>query len=164
MDSLDFYRSYHTKPIKKAIHAVCIPLIVLTTFMFSTFSFSNIDIKVKMIKPFTQELKFKFTAESIMCHFMAIYIALYWKYFGFNVALIMTGYFANIYTFAVVWKALDKNWYMNSIYIFFLAWTMQFIGHAIEGNRPALMTSLTQTLFEAPLYSLDYFPYLNLFD
>jgi len=159
MDSLDFYRSFHTNPINKAIHAVCIPLIVLTTFMIFVFAFKPIDIKVTMIKPFARELKFKFKAE----HLMAIYIMLYWKYFGFNVALIMTGYFANIYTFSVVWMALDKNWYMNSFYIFFLAWTLQFIGHTIEGNRPALMTSLTQTLFEAPLYSLEYFPYLNLF-
>ena len=164
MDSLEFYRSFHTNAINKAIHAVCIPLIVLTTFMFSAFSISQLDIKITMIKPFKQELKFKFTTESIIRHLMAIYIALYWKYFGFNVALIMTVYFANIYTFAVVWRALDKNWYMNSFYIFFLAWIMQFIGHAIEGNRPALMSSLTQTLFEAPLYSLEYFPYLNLFD
>jgi len=164
MDSLDFYRSFHANPINKAIHAVCIPLIVLTIFMFSTFSFSNIDIKITMIKPFTQELKFKFTAESIMCHLIAIYIALYWKYFGFNVALIMTVYLINIYAFAFIWRVVDKNWYMNSFFIFFMAWTMQFIGHAIEGNRPALMTSLTQTLFEAPLYSLEYLPYLNLFN
>ena len=119
MDSLDFYRSFHANPINKAIHAVCIPLIVLTIFNIFIFSFKPIEIKTTMIKPFKTELNFKFKAK----HLIAIYIMLYWKYFGFNVALIMTGYFANIYTFAFIWRAVDKNWYMNSFYIFFLAWT-----------------------------------------
>ena len=40
--------------------------------------------------------------------------------------------------------------------IFASAWMLQFIGHAIEGNRPALMTSLSQTVFQAPLLTLEY--------
>ena len=32
---------------------------------------------------------------------------------------------------------------------------LQFLGHAIEGNRPSLMTSLTQTAFQAPLFTLN---------
>ena len=75
MDSLDFYRSFHTNPINKAIHAVCIPLIVLTSFMIFVFAYKPIDIKVTMIKPFARELYFKFKAE----HLMVIYIMLYWK-------------------------------------------------------------------------------------
>ena len=30
------------------------------------------------------------------------------------------------------------------------------LGHAIEGNRPSLMTSLTQTAFQAPLFTLEH--------
>ena len=43
------------------------------------------------------------------------------------------------------------------------AWISQFIGHYIEGNRPALLTSLSQAVFQAPLFTLEYiFP--NLFN
>ncbi len=34
---------------------------------------------------------------------------------------------------------------------FILGWTMQLLGHRLEGNRPALLTNLTQILV-APLY------------
>ena len=33
---------------------------------------------------------------------------------------------------------------------------MQFVGHAIEGNRPALFDSLIQTFTQAPVFSLSY--------
>jgi uncharacterized membrane protein YGL010W len=35
--------------------------------------------------------------------------------------------------------------------VFVLAWTLQLIGHRLEGNRPALLTNLAQILV-APLY------------
>ena len=33
---------------------------------------------------------------------------------------------------------------------------MQFVGHYIEGKRPALMDSLSQAFLEAPVFSLEY--------
>jgi len=37
-----------------------------------------------------------------------------------------------------------------------VAWTLQFFGHYIEGNKPALLDSLSSTIFQAPLYSVKY--------
>ena len=54
------------------------------------------------------------------------------------------------------WRESDKKWFRNSIIMFVSAWMMQFLGHAIEGNRPALLTSLTQSVFQAPLFTLEY--------
>ena len=56
----------------------------------------------------------------------------------------------------ILWRETDKKWLNNSIIMFTSAWIMQFIGHAIEGNRPALMTSLVQSIFQAPLFTLEY--------
>tara|TARA_Y100001970_G_C14183143_1_gene830977 strand:- start:47 stop:232 length:186 start_codon:yes stop_codon:yes gene_type:complete len=48
------------------------------------------------------------------------------------------------------------NWVKHSIILFLLSWCAQFLGHVIEGNRPALMTSITQAFTEAPLFSVSY--------
>ena len=34
MSSADFYRSFHTNPMNKFIHVICIPMIVLSTLNF----------------------------------------------------------------------------------------------------------------------------------
>ena len=41
--------------------------------------------------------------------------------------------------------------------MFALGWTMQFIGHAIEGRKPALFDSLSQAFTAAPLFSIQPF-------
>ena len=49
MDSVNFYRSYHTHPINKLMHLVCIPMIVLTSINFA----SKISMKIpKQPRPF----------------------------------------------------------------------------------------------------------------
>ena len=44
----------------------------------------------------------------------------------------------------------------TSLYIFICAWILQFIGHAIEGKKPALMDGIVQGFNEAPLFSVSY--------
>ena len=39
--------------------------------------------------------------------------------------------------------------------IMIFAWGAQFFGHYIEGNRPALMDSLSAAFLTAPMFSLD---------
>ena len=56
----------------------------------------------------------------------------------------------------IIWRETDKKWLKHSIIMFTCAWIMQFLGHAIEGNKPALLTSLTQSIFQAPLFTLEY--------
>ena len=38
--------------------------------------------------------------------------------------------------------------------IFVLSWILQFIGHYIEGRKPALLDSISQSLLGAPIFSL----------
>jgi uncharacterized membrane protein YGL010W len=65
-------------------------------------------------------------------------------------------YIGFLYILGEIWRDFDKKWLKHSIITFVCAWMLQFIGHAIEGNRPALMTSLSQTVFQAPLLTLEY--------
>jgi len=56
-----------------------------------------------------------------------------------------------------------KDWLKHSILLFLLSWMAQFLGHAIEGSRPALITSISQAFTEAPLFSVSYILPFNLF-
>ena len=44
----------------------------------------------------------------------------------------------------------------KTFFIFLAAFLIQFVGHIIEGSRPALFTGLKQTLLQAPLFNLNY--------
>ena len=46
--------------------------------------------------------------------------------------------------------------FLYTISLFILSWVAQFIGHYIEGKRPALLDNLSQAFIDAPLFSMDY--------
>tara|TARA_B100001248_G_C27317840_1_gene425259 strand:+ start:424 stop:774 length:351 start_codon:yes stop_codon:yes gene_type:complete len=85
---------------------------------------------------------------------ISIYVFLYSLNFGLFIGLLMLAYF-------LILRYLSNNIYklkINNIekYLFVLGWVFQFIGHYIEGNRPALIDSLSQAFFQAPLFSLEF--------
>ena len=135
------YADYHTHPVNKLIHFICIPFIVLTTINFLTL------IKIKLLNLELYEV----LAISLLVYYLINY--------GFFVFTIMMIYYFFVMLIAFNWR-LRNNWIFESILIFTLSWVLQFLGHYIEGNRPALMTSLTQAITEAPLFSISYiFPF-----
>ena len=69
-----------------------------------------------------------------------------------NPGLLMTAYFTGIRYFSLTLDISKRT----AFKLFLFSWVMQFIGHYIEGNRPALLDGLTQTFLEAPLYSFQY--------
>ena len=132
------YEDYHTHPINKIIHVICIPLIVLTT--------CNLLSKVKL-----SICSVKLELSEIFMFFMLGY----YLYLSFLTFIVMLFYFFIILTAGYVWR-LKKNYMYESLCVFIFAWIMQFVGHAIEGNKPALFDSLIQTFTQAPLFSLGY--------
>ena len=132
MSKVGFYRSFHTHPLNKLIHVFCIPTILVTIINF----ISKFDINTRWA--------------------MAPYSAYYYLYWGFKPGIIMQFYLESLNTISEKWRDFDKKWFKNSIIAFVFSWILQFIGHAIEGNRPALLTSLSQTIFQAPLLTLEY--------
>ena len=152
MSSADFYRSFHTHPVNKFIHVICIPMIVLSTFNF----LSKLSLRYNFSNKFSYLGRNKITLvvndyTIIFLYTMYYYIAWNWK-----IGFIMQLYITFLSVIGIIWRETDKKWLNHSIIMFASAWIMQFIGHAIEGNRPALMTSLVQSIFQAPLFTLEY--------
>ena len=135
MDTYEFYKQYHQNPINRAIHAVFIPCIVLTTMIL----LQNINI-------------------NLVSYMLPIY-CLYYYSWGWKIGLYMTIYFVVLDTIGVL---LNKHYkprmelLVYTLILFTVSWIMQFIGHYIEGRRPALMDSLTQAFLGAPLFSIDF--------
>ena len=51
----------------------------------------------------------------------------------------------------------EFNIFLLIRFLLVLGWSMQFIGHWIEGYRPALTDSISQAFVSAPLFSMQYF-------
>ena len=147
----DFYSAYHQNPINKLIHFITIPLIVITTLnYFSTFSLSlaNNDLNISTVY---------FSADITL----AIFYILYYLTWGKKVGFIMLFYCSFMWCLAYFWR-FSPSWLISNTIVFILAWVLQFAGHScFEGNRPALLDSLSQAFLTAPAFSLDYiFPSL----
>lgn len=144
MDSVNFvsfYKSYHTYWLNKVIHAICIPLIV-----FTVVNYINILCR-------------KYEREKILYVIILLFLGNYFYSYSLLAGLVMSFYMYYITVlsnfFCDIFALYREHILLNSI-IFVFAWVCQFIGHAIEGNRPALVDSLSQAVFQAPLFSVEY--------
>ncbi len=132
------YQDYHSHPVNKFIHVICIPLIVLSSYILLSY------IKVTLSR-FTLELP-QILILLLLCNYLFQSILLFF---------VMFLYFLLIFILSFFWRQ-RKNVIIESICVFIGSWIFQFFGHYIEGNRPALMDSLLQTFIEAPVFSLSY--------
>lgn len=130
------YESYHRNPINKFIHTICIPLIVITTINFVRMLTKNIN---------------KVNTEM----FILILTLYYLKEYNFFIWSVMLTYYLSAIIISDIWMFKSSNFKKETFIVFTTAWIMQFIGHYIEGNRPALFDSITTSFTQAPMYSLD---------
>ena len=130
LNKFDFYRSYHQNPYNKMIHFICIPMLSIC--------FLNIANIIKSDK-------------FLLCIYCYYYFS-----FGLKIGLIMTNYLILLYNLAIFWRTKDVSWRENTLCLFIFSWIFQFFGHFIEGNRPALLTGITQAFLEAPLFTVEY--------
>lgn len=150
MNSIEFYESYHSHPINKLIHFFCIPMIVFSTNeLLKEFYISHEYLLMYKKQPYFHIFQRKFYITWMMHQMYCIY---YFVKYGMNPGLLMTAYFTVIRYLSLT---LDMR-KSTAFKLFLFSWVMQFIGHYIEGNRPALLDGLTQTFLEAPLYSFKY--------
>ena len=144
MNSVEFYRSFHTHFLNKLIHVFCIPLIVLTIINF----LSKVSLQIKLYTGKTIYINSYFIT--------SLYNIYYYVFWNFKVGFIMQMYIGFLHILGEIWREVDLKWFNHSITTFICAWIFQFVGHAIEGNKPALLTSISQTIFQAPLLTLEY--------
>ena len=126
------YAIYHKNRTNKLIHWVCIPLI-----MFSLFGLLSI-------------LSFQFMSVFI------VLALLYYLKLSKNLALGMLVISLSFITIIDIISLFDKG-LLLTIYlsIFVIAWIGQFLGHKIEGKKPAFFKDL-QFLLIGPLWLLSF--------
>lgn len=142
------YSFYHQNPINKGIHFFCIPMIVLTSMNF-------LD-EVKLYKFKDNIRKYISKNNLTLRDLIKLFYHFYYISDSLNTYIIMFFYLEFLEIISEKWKVYDKNWMKNSIKMFVLSWLMQFLGHAIEGRRPALLDSISSAFLEAPLFSIRY--------
>ncbi|THV74105.1 DUF962 domain-containing protein [Aureobasidium pullulans] len=139
-----FYGSYHHNPINVAIHITCVPLILLTAFLFCT-NTPAIPLPDAITIP-----NLPANLGTIVASLYAtLYILMEPVAGGLLAPLLLSATaYANHLTSTY---GMAANYYALGLHIF--AWLAQFVGHGIfEGRAPALLDNLVQALFLAPFF------------
>ena len=137
-ESYNFYKNYHQNHVNVLIHIFCIPMIAWSLSVFLShiklFSIMNLNIKANFV---------------LVNMYLMLYTSLNQNYFQ-----PMGIYLFLIWITSELFVKTVKNYYFYAGLIHILSWTLQFIGHGVfEGNRPALMDSISQAFIAAPLFS-----------
>ena len=155
-NELSFYKYYHQNPINKWIHFFCIPLIVLSIIiLFNDFYIINERYNKKLNK-IDRIWKYK------MSNLIIILYVISYSTISLKIGIVMFIYFMILKYLSNFFILRIKDTIIPHV-MFLTGWILQFIGHFIEGRRPALIDSIFQAFFQAPLFSLEVlFP--NLFE
>ena len=146
MEDIIYYEQYHTHPVNKFIHFICIPFIIFSILSFTSHFYFKIT-------------RFKDDSEIIIMTVDKLIVLFYNTYYityGPRIGTYMMIYNSLFY---LVSKYISDYYLIShkkNLQIFLIAFTLQFIGHFIEGSRPAMFVGLKQTLLQAPLFNLNY--------
>ena len=137
------YALYHKNKTNKVIHWFCIPLIMYSLFGLLSLLTFNYNLNGTLLE------------FNILSIFIALVVVYYFR-LSKKLALGML-----IFSIILV-RMLDLVNFVNSeshfaiyLFIFIIAWIGQFIGHKIEGKKPAFLKDL-QFLLIGPLWLLSF--------
>ena len=147
-DLFDAYGVSHQNPTNKAIHWVCVPLIVFST--------------IGLFWSIPHDFLFGATGEGAYASFvnfgslLVLGSMIFYFRLGFMIGLGMLGWSA---------FALWGNWFLESnvsmplwqvsMAVFVVAWIGQFIGHKIEGVKPSFFDDI-KFLLVGPAWLLHF--------
>ncbi len=139
---LDEYGESHRNPVNKAIHWVCVPLIAMSVVGILW------DLPVpqafQRISP-AMNWGMLFLMASIVYYFILS------PRLALGMLLVTAGF-----VLCLVWlEGFETPLWQTCAAIFVLAWIGQFIGHAVEGERPSFLKDL-QFLMIGPLWLLSF--------
>ncbi len=135
---LSEYNKYHKNKINKLIHWICVPAIMLSLFgLLSTLNFNIGNYQANVLNIFV------------------IFSLLFYLRLSISLTIGMLG-ISIIFVLLInnINSLLDSSLYYY-ISIFIIAWIGQFIGHKIEGEKPAFFKDL-QFLLIWPLWLLSF--------
>ena len=142
---LDEYSLSHQNPINILIHKICVPTITFTLFAMLW----CLPIVPKHIRNTISIGQVGLVNPSLI---LAPILAFYWN-LSPPLAIAMTIIFFFVITSLVVMEKTHVRIFRLALIIFILAWIGQFIGHEIEGKKPAFFKDL-QFLLIGPLWTL----------
>ncbi|MCA9655225.1 MAG: DUF962 domain-containing protein [Myxococcales bacterium] len=134
----DLYGESHRNPVNKAIHWVCIPLIVV----------SLLGLLVSVPLPFGGEW---LNLATVLLAFGVGFYSLISLRLAAGMLVTSTGLYLATQALAL----LPWPLWVTSLVIFVLAWIGQLIGHVIEGKKPSFFQDL-QFLLIGPLWLLGF--------
>lgn len=142
---LDKYGTYHQNPTNKVIHEIFVPLIV--------FSVLGLLWSIPLPHEFRNVIHYHHVGLINIAAFIFILSLIYYIILSIPIAIgmaLMTVVMLAILTYL---QAFDYPILIISISIFIISWIAQFIGHKIEGKKPAFLTDL-QFLLIGPAWIL----------
>lgn len=145
---IDEYGESHQNSINKAIHWVCVPLIMLSLLaLISKVPFIFNQIEIFSIYSFSLYLNWT-TIFLFSC--IIFYIRLSYT---LSLGMILI---AGCMLFLIdIIKIYDSSVWRLSLSIFVVAWIGQFVGHKIEGKKPSFLEDL-QFLLIGPAWLLSF--------
>ena len=137
LNSYHFYKKYHNNNINRLIHITCIPFLIFSFLVFTS--------KMFFIPLIGLPVNLSFI---ILNGYLFMYMNINKNIFN-NMVILLYFMWIGAYMFYV--KIQYSIYYALLMNLF--GWISQFIGHYyFEGNRPALMDSLSQAFITAPLF------------
>ncbi|MBU6510056.1 MAG: DUF962 domain-containing protein [Gammaproteobacteria bacterium] len=139
---LDEYGASHRTPTNKSIHWVCVPLIVL--------SIVGLLWAIPVPRVWAEHSAFFNWGVGLVIAALLYYYVLAWR-LALGMTLVSAAMIVIVYgvTLSSAWP-----WLVWAV-VFVFAWVGQFIGHKVEGRRPAFFKDL-QFLLIGPLWLLAF--------
>jgi len=136
------YEEFHQDETNRLVHFICVPLIAL--------SLVGLLWCIKIPTPLGDELSFTLNAGAVFIGLASVYYL--FLSFGSLLGMLYFGLAASVLCISV--EASPLSLLATSLTVFVLAWAGQFIGHGIEGKKPAF-TEDVQFLLVSPAWLLD---------
>lgn len=133
------YAESHQNPLNKAIHWLCIPVIMVAT----------LGLLQSIPHPFGA-LPLLHWGTVVVALALVFYVRLSWT-LGLGMALVSAASLG--LNAAIVASGLPLLWV--SAGAFFIAWVLQFVGHKVEGKKPSFFQDL-QFLLIGPAWLLQF--------
>ncbi|KUI66969.1 hypothetical protein VM1G_02004 [Cytospora mali] len=142
---LVFYGSYHNNVVNIGVHMVCVPIILMTSFLLA----ANSGILIQTPAWLTLEY-----LPLNMCTIGSIIWGGFYVLMEPVAGTLLGGICLGMAAADNFFYSIDpKTSTIVAGGIFAVAWILQFIGHGkFEGRAPALLDNLTQALLLAPLF------------
>ncbi len=141
-DLLKEYGESHQTPVNKIIHWVCIPLLLYCTFGM---------IWLIPVPDSFKQISFPINWATILMVVVFVYYSQLSRKLSYGMVFIYSGIIG--LQFQLI-KTYGNGLFLPLFISFVIGWILQFIGHQIEGKKPAFMKDM-QFLLIGPLWLIN---------